>query len=82
MGTKGTKTILVVDGTLDSTSIRVSVDDLVKKIVSAALMGDKPIVVLKGGRNKLAAYGEFKTEKEAEEFKADVDIECIEEGRC
>ena len=62
------KEIFVVDGGLDITSIQVEEVEWEKEVFGANI-GSQPIIVCRGGWNKLTTYGGFETKAEAEKFR-------------
>lgn len=62
------KEIFVVDGGLEITPVQVEEAEWEKGVFRAD-MGSQPIIVCRGGWNKLTTYGGFETRKEAERFR-------------
>ena len=64
------KEVFIVDGNLRITPVKIleSVWEHKNRIFTAKI-GSMPVVVLRGGWNKLTTYAAFETEQEAKDFK-------------
>jgi len=64
------KEVFIVDGNLGINPVQVPLTEWEHPSAYFSVMiGDKPIIALRGGRNKITTYAGFETSQEAEEFR-------------